>query len=241
MTIAAIVLVLVAGVAYWLYAENDKQALAQQQSEERQRAKAEQLKQERASREREERERMVAKMDAKQRDVAQALEESAKKVREQQAKDRAKAVEDRTTQLKQRTEDANRAVASLKLVNDAVQTIRPFAFVGTRPQENARQIAEFVLNACNKIQTAQSAPCIDALKSTAGYYCQAVMQVSQQSILNPEFFFNEAGRLRLHNWMRDNGYQYDAAFNNCQAALEKERASVKQESDELNKLRNVGR
>ena len=40
--------------------------------------------------------------------------------------------------------------------------------------------------------------------------------------------------------MTNNGYQYDAAFNSCQALLDKERSEIKKENDELNALRSEG-
>ena len=234
---ATIVLILVVAVAYWLYSENKRQMLAQQEVAQRQREQR--LTQERELREREERERTAAEIEQSRRAEREIEEWQAERLAVA-AKQRAKAVQDRTERLRQRSDDAKRTIASLTLVNEAVQTIRPFAFVGTRAQENALEILRFVSNACNKIQTAQSAPCIDNLKSAAGYYCQAVTQVSQQSIINPEFFFNEDARLRLHIWMTNNGYQYDAAFNACQAFLDKERSEIKKENDELNALRSAG-
>jgi flagellar biosynthesis GTPase FlhF len=235
--VATVVIFLVAGLAYWLYAEHERKVLAQQETA--QRLREQKLAQEREQREQEERERKAAEIERARRDERE-IEKWHADLQAAAAKQRAQELQDRTARLKQRSDDAKRTIASLALVNAAVQTIRPFAFVGTTAQENALEILHFVSNACNKIQTAQSAPCIDRLKTAAGYYCQAVTQVSQQSIIDPAFFANENARLRLFIWIRDNGYQYDAAFNACQAFLDKERAEVKQENDELNKLRSEG-
>lgn len=234
---AAIVIFLVAGLAYWLHAEHERKVLAQQQTA--QRLREEKLAQERERREQEERQRMAAEMEQSLRDERD-IENWHAQLRAAAAKKQAKELQDRIARLRQRTEDAKRTIASLTLVNQAVQTIRPFAFVGTRAQDNALAILRFVSKACNKIQTAQTAPCIDKLKTAAGYYCQAVTQVSQQSIIDPAFFSNENARLRLYNWIRDNRKEYDVAFNACQAFLDKERAAVKQENDALNKLRSKG-
>ena len=234
---ATIVIFLVAGLAYWLYAEHERKVLAQLETALR--LREQKLAQEREQREQEARERKAAEIERSLRDERE-IDKWHAELQAAAAKRQANELQDRTERLRQRAEDAKRTIASLALVNEAVQTIRPFAFVGTSAQENALEILHFVSNACNKIQTAQSAPCIAKLKTTAGYYCQAVTQVSQQSIIDPAFFSNENARLRLHIWIRDNGYQYDAAFNACQAFLAKERIEVKQENDELNKLRSEG-
>jgi TolA-binding protein len=235
--IVATVLVLAAGVSYSLYTEHQSKLLAQQEAAQKQREQK--LAQEREQREREERERKAAEIERSRRDERE-IEEWRVQRQAAAAKQQAEALQERTERLRQRTEAAKRTIASLKLVNGAVQTIRPFAFVGTSAQENALQILHFVSSACNKIQTAQSAPCIDKLKTAAGYYCQAVTQVSQQSIIDPKLFSDENARLRLHIWIRDNGYQYDAAFDACQAFLAKARAEIKQENDELHKLKSEG-
>jgi len=235
--IATVVIFLAAGLAYWLYAEHEAKVLAQQQAA--QRLRQQELAQEREQREQQERERKAAEIERARRDQRD-IENWHAELRAAAAKQQAKELQERIARLKQRSENAKRTIASLALVNQAVQTIRPFAFVGTSAQENALEVLHFVSNACNKIQTAQSAPCIDKLKTAAGYYCQAVTQVSQQSIIDPAFFSNENARLRLHIWIRDNGYQYDAAFNACQAFLSRERSEIKQENDELNKLRSEG-
>lgn len=239
--IATIALALVAGVAYWFYADSKRQALAKQQVEEGQRAAEQQQKLEREKSETEARQRKATELEELKGWAARLTEESKSKRRADEANQLTKARQDRTERSKQRSEDAKRTLASLTLVSETVQTIRPFAFVGTRAQENATEILRFVGNACNKIQTAQSAPCIDSLKSAAGSYCQAVTQVSQQSIIDPGFFSNDDARLRLHNWIRDNGYQYDAAFDNCRTFLDKERAALTQDNDELNKSSNAAR